>query len=100
ARLAIRPNPEGRPGAPLALDGDDLAAERLEIDGAALDLPLARRDGLVIEAGDVAGTSRHYAVWHDPHPKPSYLFALVGGDLAVLRDTFTTMSGKAVALGI
>src|SRR4030095_7621834 len=31
---------------------------------------------------------RHYATWHDPYPKPSYLFALVAGDLAALEDTF------------
>lgn len=38
--------------------------------------------------------------FHDPFPKPCYLFALVGGDLEVLQDTFTTMSGKEVALNI
>ncbi|MEQ8740141.1 MAG: M1 family aminopeptidase, partial [Hoeflea sp.] len=43
---------------------------------------------------------RHFAAWFDPHPKPSYLFALVGGDLGVVEDTFTTMSGREVALKI
>ncbi|SOE17441.1 alanyl aminopeptidase [Hoeflea halophila] len=43
---------------------------------------------------------RHFAAWFDPHPKPSYLFALVGGDLGLVEDTFTTMSGKEVALKI
>jgi aminopeptidase N len=43
---------------------------------------------------------RHCAVWHDPFPKPSYLFALVAGDLASVKDTFTTMSGRKVDLGI
>ncbi len=43
---------------------------------------------------------RHFVKWHDPHPKPSYLFALVAGDLAALTDTFTTMSGRSVALEI
>ena len=43
---------------------------------------------------------RHAVTWHDPHPKPSYLFALVAGDLDVLEDDFTTMSGKSVALNI
>jgi aminopeptidase N len=38
--------------------------------------------------------------WHDPWPKPSYLFALVGGDLACVTDTFTTMSGREVELRI
>ncbi|MDH5785755.1 MAG: aminopeptidase N [Chromatiales bacterium] len=41
---------------------------------------------------------RHYAVWHDPFPKPCYLFALVAGDLACVRDSFTTMSGREVAI--
>jgi aminopeptidase N len=43
---------------------------------------------------------RHYATWHDPFPKPTYLFALVAGDLAALTDTFTTCSGRRVALAI
>ena len=43
---------------------------------------------------------RHFAAWFDPHPKPSYLFALVGGDLGLIEDSFTTMSGKEVALKI
>jgi len=42
----------------------------------------------------------HWAEWHDPFPKPSYLFALVAGDLAVNAATFTTMSGREVRLGI
>lgn len=41
---------------------------------------------------------RHFAEWHDPFPKPSYLFALVAGDLACLEDCFTTRSGREVAL--
>ena len=43
---------------------------------------------------------RHWAKWVDPHPKPSYLFALVAGDLVALRDHFTTQSGRDVALAI
>lgn len=43
-------------------------------------------------------TSTHRASWFDPHPKPCYLFALVAGDLACLSDTFTTCSGRHVAL--
>ena len=42
----------------------------------------------------------HWAEWHDPWPKPSYLFALVAGDLVANRDTFTTMSGRKVDLSI
>lgn len=46
------------------------------------------------------GEGKHFAAWFDPHPKPSYLFALVAGDLGVVEDTFTTMSGRDVALKI
>jgi aminopeptidase N len=44
--------------------------------------------------------NRHSITWHDPHPKPSYLFALVAGDLGVINDGFTTASGNDVALNI
>ncbi len=43
---------------------------------------------------------RHFAEWDDPHPKPSYLFAAVAGDLSALEDSFTTRSGRAVKLAI
>ncbi len=43
---------------------------------------------------------RAFAAWFDPHPKPSYLFALVAGDLAVVEDTFVTMSEREVTLKI
>ncbi|MBH5329556.1 aminopeptidase N [Eikenella sp. S3360] len=42
--------------------------------------------------------NRHWAEWHDPFAKPSYLFALVAGDLVCTRDSFTTKSGRQVAL--
>jgi aminopeptidase N len=57
-------------------------------------------NGNLVSAGDVAGTTRHFAVWHDPFPKPSYLFALVGGNLGSVEDKFVTMSGREVALRI
>ena len=43
---------------------------------------------------------RHGVTWHDPHPKPSYLFALVAGELGSVSDTFATASGNEVALNI
>lgn len=46
------------------------------------------------------GEGKHFAAWFDPHPKPSYLFALVAGDLGVVEDTFTTMSDREVTLKI
>jgi aminopeptidase N len=57
-------------------------------------------NGNLLAAGDIAGTARHFAVWHDPFPKPSYLFALVGGNLGCVNDSFTTMSGRKVRLAI
>jgi aminopeptidase N len=61
--------------------------------------PLLLSNGNLIERGKL-DSGRHFAVWHDPHPKPSYLFALVAGDLASVTDSFTTMSGRSVKLGI
>lgn len=54
-----------------------------------------------VEAVDnISSSGRHFSVWHDPYPKPSYLFALVAGDLAMVEDTFTTQSGRDVTLQI
>ena len=50
------------------------------------------------EAGTLAD-GRRFASWIDPHPKPSYLFALVAGDLVAVRDRFVTRSGREVATG-
>ncbi len=47
-----------------------------------------------------AGNGRHRITWVDPHPKPSYLFALVAGDLVAVKDHFVTRSGRRVELGI
>jgi len=43
---------------------------------------------------------QHQASWHDPFPKPAYLFALVAGDLACLKDNFTTCSGRNISLEV
>jgi len=47
-----------------------------------------------------APTPRHFAIWDDPFPKPSYLFALVAGSLQEVRDTFVTSRGRTVSLRI
>ncbi|WP_421724208.1 aminopeptidase N [Bauldia sp.] len=60
--------------------------------------PVLLANGNLTDTGNIEGTDRHFAVWHDPFPKPSYLFALVAGDLGVVEDSFTTMSGREVAL--
>ena len=182
SKLTIRPNPHGRPGAALVLDGDELVLVQAALDGAPLaedtyaatpdqltlyvpptssfileieteinptanfklmglyrsgsayctqceaegfrrityfldrpdvlsvytvrieaeraDAPILLSNGNPVEAGAIERTNRHYAVWHDPHPKPCYLFAVVGGDLGVMRDRFATASGRNVELGI
>ena len=70
---------------------------RIEADRAAYPVLLA--NGNTGASGDLEN-NRHYAEWSDPHPKPAYLFALVGGDLGVVEDSFTTMSGRDVALKV
>lgn len=71
---------------------------RLEADYA--EAPVLLSNGNQIGGGLIEGTARHFAIWHDPYPKPSYLFALVGGDLGSIADEFTTSSGRKVKLGI
>ena len=61
--------------------------------------PVLLSNGNPAGGGDLAD-GRHWAKWVDPHPKPSYLFALVAGDLVAVKDRFTTRSGRAVPLGI
>ena len=61
--------------------------------------PVLLSNGNLVAQGAL-DDGRHYAKWDDPFPKPSYLFALVAGDLKALEDSFTTMSGRRVALKI
>ena len=182
ASLALRPNPAGRAGGPLVLDGDELKLLAVAVDGQALPAPgftaspqaLTLRDpprrpftltveteldptantklmglyrssgvyctqceaegfrrityfldrpdvlsvyttrieaereeapvllgnGNLTEAGAVAGTGRHYAVWQDPYPKPAYLFAVVGGQLDKVAKSFTTVNGRDVEIAV
>ncbi|PIB96540.1 aminopeptidase N [Caulobacter sp. X] len=69
---------------------------RIEADGG---LPHLLSNGNLVDQGSLDG-ARHFAEWVDPFPKPSYLFALVAGDLDVVTDSFVTMSGREVALKI
>jgi aminopeptidase N len=182
AILTLRPNPAGLPGAPLALDGDELRLVSVALDGHVLasadfvlspetlilanppqrpfrlrietaldpagntklmglyrsgsayctqceaegfrrityfldrpdvlstyvtrleadktEAPILLANGNLESAGDVEGANRHFAVWRDPHKKPSYLFALVAGELAHVADHFVTASGRKVDLGV
>jgi aminopeptidase N len=83
------------------IDRPDILAKyttRIEADAEATPVLLA--NGNPIERGTLDGGKRHYAVWNDPHPKPCYLFALVGGNLSPVSSTFRTMSGRDVVLTI
>ena len=62
-------------------------------------LPLLLSNGNKTSSGDLT-SGRHFVCWEDPFPKPSYLFALVAGDLDVLEGTFTTMSKRDITLSI
>ena len=61
--------------------------------------PVLLSNGNLVDSGDLDG-GKHFSVWEDPFVKPSYLFALVAGDLGVIEDSFTTSSGRDVALRI
>ncbi len=71
----------------------------LEADKAKFPILLANGNGDYKATTDL-GNGRQSIHWADPWPKPSYLFAMVAGDLKVKEDTFTTMSGKKVDLRI
>ena len=79
---------------------DVLSVFTTRLDAPKSECPVLLSNGNLLESGDLNGTDRHYAIWHDPHPKPAYLFALVAGDLAAVPDSFTTASGKGVDLNI
>ena len=78
---------------------DVLSTYRVRMTGPKEQFPVLLCNGNLEAQGD--GTDgTHWAEWHDPWPKPCYLFALVAGDLVANRDSFTTMSGRKVDLGI
>jgi len=78
---------------------DNLAVFKVKMIAEKALAPVLLANGNLVEQGQLDG-DRHFAVWEDPFPKPSYLFAMVGGDLGSIHDEFTTMSGRKVALGI
>ena len=68
---------------------------RIEADKSSCPVLLSNGNAAGTEA---VGSNRHAVTWVDPFPKPSYLFALVAGDLREIRDSFTTASGRTVTL--
>ncbi|HKU85761.1 MAG TPA: aminopeptidase N [Casimicrobiaceae bacterium] len=78
---------------------DVLARYRVTLRADRMRYPTLLANGNLVASGALDG-GRHYAKWHDPFPKPTYLFAVVAGDLAALDDAFITRSGRNVALRI
>ncbi len=80
---------------------DLLSRFRVRIEADRGSCPVLLSNGNCLETGELPGDpSRHYAIWDDPFPKPSYLFALVAGRLDEVREVFTTRSGRDVQLRI
>jgi aminopeptidase N len=78
---------------------DVLSVYRVRMSADKARFPILLANGNLVASGDAENGS-HWAEWEDPFPKPSYLFALVAGDLAANKDRFTTMSGREVDLAI
>lgn len=78
---------------------DVLSMYTTRISASKTDYPVLLSNGNLLDSGDSAD-GRHWVVWQDPFKKPSYLFALVAGRLACVKDEFITCSGKAVELRI
>ncbi|MCO5159871.1 MAG: aminopeptidase N [Mesorhizobium sp.] len=78
---------------------DVLSVYTVRIEARREEAPLLLANGNPAATGDLPD-GWHFAEWFDPHPKPSYLFALVAGDLAEVSDAFVTRSGRKVRLGI
>jgi len=78
---------------------DVLSVYTVRIEADTTEAPVLLSNGNLVEKGDLPD-GRHFALWHDPFPKPAYLFALVGGQLDAIFDDFVTKSGRKVRLGI
>jgi aminopeptidase N len=78
---------------------DVLSVYTTRIEAEKSEAPALLGNGNPIASGDLDG-GRHFAVWRDPFPKPCYLFALVGGDLGHISESYRTSSGRNVELAI
>ncbi|GGD39691.1 aminopeptidase N [Croceicoccus pelagius] len=78
---------------------DVLSKYTVRMEGDKETFPVLLSNGNLVETGE-GEAGRHWALWDDPWPKPSYLFALVAGQLVANRDTFTTMNGRKVELAV
>ena len=90
--------PEGFRGITYFIDRpDNMSLYKTRITADKSKYPHLLSNGNPIESG-IIEEDRHYVVWEDPFRKPSYLFALVAGDLALVEDSYKTKSGRDVAL--
>ena len=78
---------------------DVLSIYRVRMEGPKTQFPVLLSNGNCTAQGE-GEAGNHWAQWHDPWPKPSYLFALVAGDLVANHDTFTTGGGRTINLNI
>jgi len=78
---------------------DVMTTYRVTLEADQSEFPVLLSNGNQVDTGELAG-GRHWVCWEDPFPKPSYLFALVAGKLALVEDHFTTRSGRDVVLRI
>jgi aminopeptidase N len=78
---------------------DVMSIYTTKIIGAQDTLPILLSNGNLIDQGELP-EGLHYATWNDPFPKPCYLFALVAGNLGVVKDTFITKSGREIAIAV
>ncbi len=78
---------------------DVLSIYRVRMSGNKAAFPVLLSNGNCTASGEGANGT-HWAEWHDPWPKPAYLFALVAGQLVATTDSFTTLSGRKVDLAI
>ncbi|MCL2179052.1 MAG: aminopeptidase N [Proteobacteria bacterium] len=96
-RLLTQCEPQGFRRMMYSLDRPDVLSRfKVVLVAPAADFPVLLSNGNLVEQGHAG--SQHWAVWEDPFPKPTYLFALVAGDLAQLEDVFVTHSGRRVAI--
>lgn len=78
---------------------DIMAVYTTKIIADKLNFPILLSNGNPIDSGDLEN-GKHFVEWLDPFPKPSYLYALVAGDLGLVKDEYTTMTGRKIALEI
>jgi aminopeptidase N len=99
-RFCTQCEAEGFRAITYALDRPDvLARYAVRIEADKTEFPTLLANGNLTESGEMEN-GRHFAVWVDPFPKPSYLFALVAGRYESISDAFVTRSGRRVALAI